>query len=103
MAGAVQDVEGKVTDRDRIALVEPAVGAEIAHAGHAEALAAAHDIVEQKFVGDMRALDLDLKRVAQFRSAADMVDMAVRQPDVLNRYAGLLDRLLDFGNVRAGV
>src|SRR5437762_11655963 len=93
MAGAVQDVEGKVTDRDSIALVEPAVGAEIAHAGDAEALATAHDIVEQKFVGDMRALDLDLKRVAQFRSAADMVDMAVREPDLLDRDAGLFDQI----------
>ena len=37
MAGAVQDVEAQFADLDLIALIEPAVGAEIAHAGHAEA------------------------------------------------------------------
>ena len=58
MAGAMQDVEGQIADRDLIAFVEPAVGPEIAHAGHAEARAARDDIVEQELVGDMRALDL---------------------------------------------
>ena len=89
--------------RDLIAFVEPAVGPEIAHPGHAEALAAAHDIVEQVFVGDVRALDLHLQRVAQIGGAADMVDMAVGEPDLLDRDAGLLDRLQNLGNVPAGV
>ena len=99
----MQDVESEITDRDLIALVEPAVGPEIAHAGHAEALAAAHDIVEQVLVGDVRAFDSDLQRVAQFRGAADMVDMAVGEPDLLDRDGGLLDRLQNLGNVPAGV
>src|SRR6266511_360040 len=103
MAGAMQDVEGEITDRDLIALVKPAVGAEIAYPGHAEALAAAHDIVEQVFVGDVRALDLHLQRVAQFCGTADMVDMAVGEPDLLDRDGGLLDRLQNLGNVPAGV
>src|SRR5437016_13846875 len=103
MAGAMQDVEGEITDRDLIAFIEPAVGPEIAHAGHAEALAAAYDIVEQVLVGDVRAFDSDLQRVAQFRGAADMVDMAVGEPDLLDRDAGLLDRLQNLGNVPAGV
>ena len=59
MAGAMQDVEGEFADRDLLAFVEPAVGPEIAHAGHAEPLAAGDDIVEQIFVGDMRTFDLD--------------------------------------------
>ena len=103
MAGAVQDVKGQFADRDLIALVEPAVGAEIAHAGHAETLAARDDIVEQVFVGDMRAFDLHLQRVAQIGGAADMVDMAVREPDLLDRDAGLLDRLpKSWGRPRQG-
>ena len=51
----------------------------------------------------MRTFDFDLQRVAQFRGAADMVDMAVRQPDLLDRDAGLLDRFHDLGNVPAGI
>ena len=103
MAGAMQDVEGEIPDRDRIAFIEPAVGPEIAHVSHAEALAARDDIVEHVFVGDVRTLDLDLQRVAQIGGAADMVNMAVRQPDLLDRDAGLLDRLQDLGNVPARV
>jgi hypothetical protein len=103
MARAVQDVEGEIADRDLIAFVEPAVGPEIAHARHAETLATRDDIVEQVFVGDMRAFDLHLQRVAQIGGAADMVDMAVGEPDLLDRDAGLLDRLKDLGNVPAGV
>ena len=51
----------------------------------------------------MRALDLHLQRVAQIGGATDMVDMAVGEPDLLDRDAGLLDRLQNFGNVPAGV
>src|SRR5947199_9671076 len=103
MAGAMQDVESEITDRDLIALVEPAIGPEIAHAGHAEALAAAHDIVEQVFVGDVSALEFYLQPVPQIGGAADMVDMAVRRPDLRDRDAGPLGRLHDLGNVPAGI
>src|SRR5438552_210118 len=103
MAGTVQNVEGELADLDLLALVEPAVGAEIAHARDAEARAAGDDIVEQVFVGDVRAFDLHPERVAQFRSAADMIDMAVGDPDLLDRNTGLLDRLLNFRHVAAGV
>ena len=103
MAGTVQDFEGEIADRDLVAFVEPAVGPEIAHPGHAESLAAGYDVVEQILVGDVRALDLDLQRVTQLGGAADVVDMAMGQPDLLDRDAGLLDRCLNFGDVAAGV
>src|SRR3954464_11774869 len=103
MAGAMQDVESEVADFDLIALVEPAVGSEIAHIGHAKTFAATHDIIEQIFVSDMRAFDLHLQGVAQLGGAADMIDMAVGEPDFLNRDAGLLDRLQNLRNVPAGV
>ena len=103
MAGAMQDVEGQLADRDLVAFVEPAVRREIAHAGHAEARAARHHIVEQELVGDMRALDRHLQRVAQFGGAADMVDMAMGQPDLFDRDIGLLDRRLDLRHVAAGI
>src|SRR5437879_11212249 len=101
MAGAVEDVEGELADLDLLALVEPAVGPEIAHAGDAEARARGDDIIEQIFVGDVRALDLHAERVAQFSGAADMIDMAVRDPDLLHGDAGLLDRLQNLRHVAA--
>src|SRR5882757_1196340 len=103
MAGAMQDVEDEIADRDLIALIEPAIGPEIAHAGHAETFAAADDVLEQIFVGNVRALDFDLQRIAQLGGAADMVDMAMRQPDLFDGDAGLLDRGLDLVDVAAGV
>ncbi len=43
----------------------------------------------------MRSLDRHLERVAQFGGAADMVDMAMGQPDFLDGHRGLLDRIQD--------
>ena len=71
-------------DLDLVAFVEPAVGREIAHPGHAEAGAARHHIVQQELVRDMRALDRYTQHLAQFGGAADMVDMAMGQPDLLD-------------------
>jgi hypothetical protein len=51
----------------------------------------------------MRTFDLHLQRVAQVSGAADMVDMAVRQPDLFDGHAGLLDRFQNLGHVPAGV
>jgi len=103
MAGAMQDVEAQFADRNLVALVEPAVRREIAHAGHAEPRAARYDIVEQELVGDVRADDLDLQRVAQIGGAADMIDVTMGEPDLFHGDARLLDRGLDFWNVAAGV
>src|SRR6266446_6842436 len=103
MAGAMQDVEGQRADRDPIALIEPAVRREIAHARDAEPRAAGHHIVEQEFVGDVGAFDRHLQRVAQLGGAANMVDVAVGQPDLLDPDIGLLDCRLNFRNVAAGV
>ncbi len=99
----MQDVETELADLDLIAFLEPAVGREIAHAGHAEPRAAGHDIVEQKLVGDMRTFDRHFQRVAQIRGAADMVNMAMGQPDFFHGDAGLLDRGQNLGNVAAGI
>ena len=93
----------KLTDRNLIAFGEPAVRCEIAHAGHAEARAARHHIVEQELVVDVRTHDLDLQRVAQIGGAADMIDMAMGQPDLFDRHVGLLDRGLNLVDVAAGV
>ena len=99
----MQDVEGQLADLDLLAFIEPAVRREVAHAGHAESRAARHHIVEQEFVGDMRAFDRHLQRIAQFGGAPDMVDMAMRQPDLFDGDIGLFDRGLNLRNVAAGV
>src|ERR1700730_4337185 len=103
MAGAMQDVEAQLADRDPVALMKPAVRRKIAHACHAKPRAAHHYIVEQEFVGHVRAFDRHLERVAQLGGAADMIDMAVGQPDLLHSDVRLLDRGLNFRNVAAGV
>ena len=103
MAGAVRDVEDVNRRSGPVALIEPAIRREIAHAGHAEPRAAGDDVVEQMFIGDVRAFDRYLQRVAQFSGAADMVDMAVGQPDLFDVDLGLLDRGLNFRDVPAGV
>src|SRR6266481_5964150 len=55
------------------------------------------------FVGDVRAFDRHFQRVAQFRGAADMVDMAVGEPDLLDGNAGLLDGGLNLRHIAAGI
>jgi len=67
MTGAVQDVEGQRADRNLIAFVEASdPPREIAHAGHAEPRAAGDGVVEQMFIGDVRAFDRHFQRIAQF-------------------------------------
>ena len=93
----------KLADLDLLALVEPAVGREVAHAGHAEIRAARDDVVEKIFVGEVRAFDRHFQRVAQFSRAADVVDMAMRDPDLIDGHLGLLDRRQNIRNVAAGI
>src|ERR1700684_1401327 len=101
MAGAMQDVEAELANRDLVTLAEPAIRREIAHAGHAETGAACDHIVAQMLVLNMRSLDRHLEPIAQLGGAADMIDMAMGQPDFLDIDIGLLDRGLDLGNVAA--
>ena len=59
-----KDREGQFANRNGIAFLEPAVGREIAHAGHAKACAARDDVIQQRFVGDVRAFDRHFQRIA---------------------------------------
>jgi hypothetical protein len=101
--GAVQDIEIEAADADAVAFLEPAVRCEIAHSGHAEPFATLHHGIQQKPVVDVRPDDLDLQRVAQFGRAADMVDVAVRQPDRLDIDVRLGNGVLDQRYVTAGI
>src|SRR5438046_7531803 len=98
MAGAMKNVEGELADRNLLALVEPAVGPEIAHAGHAEALAAGDHVLEQIFVGDMRPLDFHTQRVAQLGGAAELRDalgVKIEGPHIADKY--LLENVVSSG------
>ena len=44
-----------------------------------------------------------LERIAQIGRAADVIDMTVREPDLLNRDIGLLDGSLDFRKIPTGI
>src|SRR5579872_1215260 len=103
VTGAVQNIEVQFADANLIVFLEPAVWSEVAHTRNAKAHPARHHIIEQELVGDMRALDSHFERIAQFRRASHMVDMAVGQPDFIDRDAGLLDRGLNLRNVATGI
>src|SRR3569832_2804054 len=87
VTGAVKDVEAELADLDPVAFIEPAIRREIAYAGEAEPRAALDHVVQQQFVGEMRALDRHAARLAQLGRTADVIDMAVREPDLLDRDA----------------
>src|SRR5438045_1559539 len=57
MPRAMQHLECKIIDADLVALIEPAVGRDVAGPGDSEAAAALGEMLEQKQVGAMRALD----------------------------------------------
>ncbi len=100
----VKNLEGEVADLYGVAFVEPAVGRDVAHAGDAEARAAAFEIVEQRLVGDVRSLDRHAAELfLQLGRTARVIEMAVRQPDLLDRDAGLRNRLKNIVHVAARI
>src|SRR3954453_18025307 len=103
MTRTMENVERQFADADLLALVQPPVRRKVAYAGHAETAAAGLDIVEQIFVRLVRPLDRHSQRVAQFGGPADVIDMTMGEPDLLDVDAGLLDRGQDLRNVAAGV
>ena len=87
----MQHVERVPGDRHGVALGEPAVGRHRARL-HAVGLALLVEVVEQRPLRLVRALDRHAAEpLAQLRRAARMVDVAVRQQDLLRLHADLGD------------
>ena len=91
VTGAMENLEGVTGDCDGIAVVEPAVGRDVARAFDAVGRPLLRQTVEQEFIGRMRAFDLDAELGAQFISPAGVIDVAVGQQDFFDCDARLLD------------
>src|SRR3712207_1164114 len=102
MAGAVQHVEGEVPDRDRVALVEPAVRRDRTRL-EPIGLSLLREPLQEKIVGLVGALDRDAELLAQFGCATRVIDMAMREDDLLDAHAALRDGLPDAVEIAAGV
>ena len=91
VAGAVADVEGELADARLVAVDEPARGFErlAGDAVFGTVLVKPLDPVD---VGFVRSLDRHAELFRQDAGAPAMVDMAMRQQDLLDRHTGLLRR-----------
>jgi len=99
----MQDIEEQIPDLKPIALIQPAIRGDVAGAGDPERAAGCLKTFQQKQVGPVRPLDRHAKDLLQLRRAARVIDVAVREPDLFNRDAGLADRLADPRQVAARV
>ena len=77
VAGAVEDVEPVLTQHDRLAFAQPAIGGDIIRL---EPIAGGlgGDAVEQEFVANVRPLDRALQGRRQSRRATGVVQMVIR-------------------------
>ncbi len=95
-------VEHQLADRHGVALDQPAVGLEI-DPRHAVFRPVLVEPLQPEAVGLVRALDRHAQVVRQRLRLAGMIDMAVRQQDLLDLHAGLRDRGPDLRQVAAGI
>ncbi len=102
MAGAVQDVEVMAGELEAVAFGEEPVGANIAGAGDAEALALGLQLIEQEGVARVRAFERDGERLAQLVGATGVIDMPVGEQDPFDGQAEFGDGLEDARDVAAG-
>ena len=86
VAGAVADVEGQLTNRRRVAVLEPAVGLEWL-ALDPPALSVVLEPRNPEAVGLVRAFDWDAEFLRQDAGRPAMVDVPVGQQDLLDRDA----------------
>ena len=85
VAGAVVHVERELADADRVALLEPAVRREGTRAGHPEHRRLARELLDPERVLALRSFDRHAGALRQLRHAAAVVDVAVRDEDLLER------------------
>ena len=83
--------------------LEPSVGRERGHGRHAEDSTLLLHAVEPEFVGDVRSLDRQCASFREIGGAARMVDVPVRQQDLLQNDAVLIGRSEDSIYVPSGV
>ena len=71
-------------DRHGVALIEPAVRRDVAHAGHTHAQPLRGEAIEQELVGLVRALDGDAAELLlELGRAAGVIEVAMGEDDLL--------------------
>src|SRR4029079_2871907 len=95
-------MQGDPADGDLVAVVQPARRFE-RPAGDAVLAAVFGEAVDPEAVLLVRPLDLDAKLFRKDAGAAAMVDVAVGEPDLLDRDPGLRRRCLEPRQVAAGI
>jgi hypothetical protein len=86
-----------------IAAVQPAVRHNAARIGHAKFGSARRQVFQQEQVILVRAFDLNSQRIAKFRGASRMIDMAMRKQNFLNPDIGLFDSLENIRHITTGI
>ena len=102
VAGAVADVEHELADGRLVPVRQPARRLE-RPARDAVLGPVVRQALDPVNVGLVRAFDRHAKLLGKHARAAAMVDMAVRQQDLLDRHACLLRRRLETGQVAARI
>jgi len=90
-------------DAHRVAVVQPACRREGLGVGEAEHAALLRQRVDPELVGLVRAFDGQAERARQRAGGAGVVDVRVREPDLLEREAELLHGGEQHLDVAAGV
>src|SRR3546814_20922266 len=92
----MDDIEGQVADRHRIAVVQPAVGFERL-AAHPEAGTVLAQPLDPETVVLVRTLDRHAKLLREHARLPAMVHMAVGEAELLDRHYRLLQDRKSFG------
>src|SRR3546814_13224221 len=98
----MDDIEGQVADRHRIAVVQPAVGFERL-AAHPEAGTVLAQPLDPETVFPVRPLDRPAKLLREHDRMLAMVHMAVGDEDLLDRHSRLLHPILALVEAAAGI
>jgi hypothetical protein len=99
----MQHLERDPADGDLVAFLEPPVRRDIAAAHDAVRPPRLGEAIEQEGVSPMRSLDRHPELLLERGGPAGVIDVAVREQDLLDRDARLRDPLLDAVEVAAGI
>ena len=103
VAGTVADAELRLTDLHDVAVLKPTVWRAILGVGEARTCGVAPEPVEQIGIVFVRTFDRHAKLARQPGGAACVVEMAMRQQDLLKRHPFKRDGLANALEVAAGV
>src|SRR5262249_17609270 len=103
MPGTMQNIECELADLDPVSLFQPPVGRHVCGVVHTVRAGRLNDLLQQKRIGPVRAFDRYFELCLQAGGGADVIDMAVGQPDFLDRNTGFGNGALDVREVAAGI